>query len=108
MCGCRGANDDALNTIELKRIVHSAIRRQVATGKDRDALKFDWRRIARKAEGLLDGKGPFVTPWVEANRLLSGPYDSATKAREMMNQLKALGVDSFIFTSAEGEAVEKL
>ena len=81
---------------------------QVATGKDRDALKFDWRRIARKAEGLLDGKGPFVTPWVEANRLLSGPYDSATKAREMMNQLKALGVDSFTFTSAEGEAIEKL
>ncbi|MEC7533601.1 MAG: SPOR domain-containing protein [Pseudomonadota bacterium] len=81
---------------------------QVATGKDRDALKFDWRRSARKAEGLLDGKGPFVTPWVEANRLLSGPYDSATKAREMMNQLKALGVDSFTFTSAEGEAIEKL
>ena len=80
----------------------------MATGKDRDALKFDWRRIARKAEGLLDGKGPFVTPWVEANRLLSGPYDSATKAREMMNELKALGVDSFTFTSAEGEAIEKL
>ena len=45
---------------------------------------------------------------MEANRLLSGPYDSATKAREMMNQLKALGVDSFTFTSAEGEAIEKL
>ncbi len=81
---------------------------QVATGKDTDALGFDWRRISRKAEGKLDGKGPFVTPWGEANRLLSGPYDSATKAREMVNELKELGIDSFPFTSAAGEAIEKL
>ena len=81
---------------------------QVATGKDVSALKFDWRRIARKAEGKLDGKGPFVTPWVEANRLLSGPYDSAAKAREMVKELKELGVDCFTFTSAEGEVIEKL
>ena len=81
---------------------------QVATGKDVSALKFDWRRISRKAEGKLDGKGPFVTPWVEANRLLSGPYDSAAKAREMVKELKELGVDCFTFTSAEGEVIEKL
>lgn len=81
---------------------------QVATGKDTDALGFDWRRISRKAEGKLEGKGPFVTPWGEANRLLSGPYDSAAKAREMVKELKELGVDSFTFTSAAGEAIEKL
>jgi tetratricopeptide (TPR) repeat protein len=81
---------------------------QVATGKDTDALGFDWRRISRKAEGKLDGKGPFVTPWGEANRLLSGPFDSAAKAREMVNELKELGIDSFPFTSATGEAIEKL
>ena len=81
---------------------------QVATGKDVSALKFDWRRISRRAEGKLDGKGPFVTPWVEANRLLSGPYDSAAKAREMVKELKELGVDCFTFTSAEGEVIEKL
>ena len=81
---------------------------QVATGKDIKALAFDWRRIARKAEGKLDGKGPFVTPWVEANRLLAGPYDSAEKARDLVNELKKLGVDSFPFTSAEGEKIDKL
>lgn len=81
---------------------------QIATGKDTDALGFDWRRISRKAEGKLEGKGPFVTPWGEANRLLSGPYDSAAKAREMVKELKELGVDSFTFTSAAGEAIEKL
>ncbi len=81
---------------------------QVATGKDTKALGFDWRRIARKAGGLLDGKGPFVTPWGEANRLLSGPYDSATKAKEMVKELKELGLDSFTFTSAVGEEIEEL
>ena len=81
---------------------------QVATGKDRDALKFDWRRIARKADGSLDGKGPFITPWGEANRLLSGPYESAEKAREIVNELKRLNIDSFPFISAEGEAIDAL
>lgn len=81
---------------------------QVATGKDRSALAFDWRRIARKADGKLEGKGPFVTPWGVANRLLAGPYDSADKAREIMNDLKKMGIDSFTFDSAEGEKIDKL
>ena len=81
---------------------------QVATGRDRSALAFDWRRIARRSESLLDGKGPFVTPWGVANRLLAGPYDSAAQAREIVSKLKALDVDSFTFTSAQGEAVERL
>ena len=78
---------------------------QVATGRDRSALAFDWRRIARSADGKLDGKGPYVARWGEANRLLSGPYDSAAEAREMMNALKGLGLDSFTFSSAAGEEV---
>lgn len=81
---------------------------QVATGKDRDALKFDWRRISRNAKSLLDGKGPFVTPWVEANRLLAGPYPSAGEAREIVTQLKAMGIDAFTFASPRGQEIETL
>ncbi len=81
---------------------------QVATGKNLSALGFDWRKIAKKAEGKLDKKGPFTTPWVEANRLLAGPYDSAGAAREMVKTLKALGIDSFTFASAEGEEIKPL
>ncbi|MBX7514674.1 tetratricopeptide repeat protein [Qipengyuania sp. GH38] len=81
---------------------------QVATGRDTSALRFDWRRIARKAEGLLDGKGPFVTPWVEANRLLSGPYESRDAARDVVNRLRALEIDSFPFSSDEGQEIAKL
>ena len=81
---------------------------QVATGKDRSALKFDWRRISRKAEGALNAKGPFVAKWGEANRLLAGPYPSAAAARDAVRKLKDLGLDAFAFTSAAGEAVDPL
>lgn len=81
---------------------------QIATGKDRAALKFDWRRISRKADGALAEKGPFVTRWGEANRLLAGPYPSARAAKEMVAKLKAMGIDSFTFDSAEGETIDLL
>lgn len=78
---------------------------QVATGRDIRALGFDWRRISRSAQGELGGKGAFTAPWGEANRLLAGPYDNEAQAREVVNRLKAIGVDSFPFRSAQGEAV---
>lgn len=81
---------------------------QVATGQDRRALAFDWRRIARKAEGALEGKGPFVTPWGQANRLLAGPYPSKQAARYTVNRLNELGIDTFPFTSEDGELIEPL
>lgn len=81
---------------------------QVATGRDRVALRFDWRRIARQAEGKLDGKGPFITPWGEANRLLAGPYQDNAAAREIVNELRDLGIDTFTFASEEGQEIETL
>jgi len=81
---------------------------QVATGRDRDALAFDWRRISRKAEGALKGKGPYVAGWGATNRLLSGPYDSEAAAQQMVTSLKQIGIDSFTFSSKDGETVEKL
>ncbi|TMM48812.1 tetratricopeptide repeat protein [Qipengyuania marisflavi] len=81
---------------------------QVATGKDRAALKYDWRRIARRAAGRLDKNGPFVTPWGVSSRLLAGPFPTATAAREMVKELNALNLDSFTFTSKAGEEIEPL
>ncbi|MXP47191.1 tetratricopeptide repeat protein [Altererythrobacter luteolus] len=81
---------------------------QVATGKNVSALKFDWRRISRSAQGVLDGKNPHVTPWGQSNRLLAGPYASLKEARNTMNSLKENGVDSFTFTSPEGQEIDQL
>lgn len=78
---------------------------QVATGQDRAALKFDWRRIARKGGDLLSNANGFVASWGQTNRLLTGPFDSAREARDMVTKLKAAGVDSFTFTSSDGEQV---
>lgn len=81
---------------------------QVATGRDRSALRFDWRRFARKAPDLLGDFEPHVVTWGQANRLLAGPVDSDRAARELMNELKEQGLDSFTYTSPEGEEITVL
>ncbi len=81
---------------------------QVATGRDREALAFDWRRISRKAGDLLAGRKGYLAEWNEANRLLAGPMESRSAAQELVTALKAEEIDSFVFTSRAGEAVEPL
>ena len=79
---------------------------QIATGRDRDALAFDWRRMSRKAGDILAGKGGFVAKWGGTNRLLAGPFDSSRAANAAVTKLKEAGLDSFAFTSAQGERVD--
>ncbi|MCP5395938.1 MAG: SPOR domain-containing protein [Sphingomonadaceae bacterium] len=81
---------------------------QLATGRDRDALRFDWRRFERKAGEIIKGKGPFITPWGQANRLLAGPFASSKAASEAMSKLKEEGIETFSFTSPEGQEIEEL
>jgi len=81
---------------------------QVATGRDLDALKFDWRRLSRQAPELLGKFTPHTVPWGVANRLLAGPYASTSAARDAVNDLKSKGIDSFTYTSPEGQAIADL
>jgi len=81
---------------------------QVATGRDVSALRFDWRRFARQAPELLGEYNAYVTPWGQANRLLAGPLPSSAAARDLVNALKAKGLDSFTYTSPEGEEINKI
>ena len=81
---------------------------QIATGKDRSALRYDWRRLSRKAEGQLDENEPFVAPWGETNRMLTGPYDTLRQARAASDALNALDIDSFAFSSAQDQVIELL
>jgi len=78
---------------------------QVATGQDLAAFRFDWRRIVRGANGLLDGRDAYTAPWNQTNRLVTGPFESRTDAQQFVSELGEAGVDSFRFTSAEGEEV---
>lgn len=81
---------------------------QLATGRDKAALGFDWRRFVRKAPQVLEKMDPYVTPWGQANRLLAGPYDSTKAANAALAALKKEGLDGFVFTSEAGQAVERL
>lgn len=81
---------------------------QVATGRDVDALRFDWRRFVRQTDGLLDDIEPHVTPWGEANRLLAGPLTSREQARDLVNALAEKGIETFTYTSPEGTEIQKL
>ena len=81
---------------------------QVATGRDVAALGWDWRRVRREGGELLAGKEAYTARWGETNRLLAGPYASASAAQQAVTELKAKGLDTFAFTSSEGEAVSPL
>ena len=81
---------------------------QVATGQDTSAFRFDWRRIVRNGGDLLDDAEAFTAPWGQTNRLLTGPFDSASQAQDMVSALAGEGVDSFRYSSQEGERIQAL
>ena len=81
---------------------------QVATGQDTAAFRFDWRRIARGANGLLDDRKPFTASWGQTNRLVTGPFDSRNAAQDFVTKLGEAGVDAFRFTSENGEEVRPI
>ncbi|MDD3799452.1 MAG: SPOR domain-containing protein [Novosphingobium sp.] len=81
---------------------------QVATGRDIKALGFDWRRISRSAADVLKGKQAYTAQWGRTNRLVTGPFPSASAAQDFVTALKKAGIDAFTFTSDEGEEVTPL
>jgi len=82
---------------------------QVATGRDKRALGFDWRRILREGGNATKGKRGFVSAWGQTNRLLTGPFESEAAANAFIQQLRRAGVDGpFVWTSPAGQIVDAL
>lgn len=82
---------------------------QLATGRDKTALGFDWRRIGREAETAFRGKQPNVSAWGQSNRLLAGPFESEAAANAFLAQLRRAGVNgAFLWTSPAGQVVDRL
>lgn len=82
---------------------------QVATGRDKGALAFDWRRLIRKAPEAFRGKKAFVSDWGQTNRLLTGPFESTAAANAFLAQLRRGDIDgSFLWTSPAGQVVDDL
>ncbi len=82
---------------------------QLATGRDKAALGFDWRRMARQGEAALKGKRSFVSAWGQTNRLLTGPFESEAAANAFIAQLRRADLDgAFIWTSPAGQPVDAM
>lgn len=82
---------------------------QIATGRDKAALGFDWRRLIRKAPEAFRGKRAQVSDWGQTNRLLTGPFESTAAANAFVAQLRRADVDgSFVWTSPAGQVVDAL
>lgn len=82
---------------------------QIATGRDKDALAFDWRRMSRQAAEAFRGKKASVSDWGARNRLLAGPFPTEAAANAFMAQLRTEKVDgSFIWNSPAGQVVDQL
>lgn len=82
---------------------------QVATGRDKKALAFDWRRMAKDDAALFKGRKAFTTTWGQANRLLTGPFDTTAQANAFLGQLKKAGIGgAFAWNSPAGQVVDAL
>ena len=82
---------------------------QVATGRDKAALAFDWRRMNRQSADVFRGKQSFTSVWGQTNRLLTGPFATEAAANAFIVQLRRAEVDgAFVFNSPAGQVVDRL
>lgn len=80
---------------------------QVATGRDKNALNFDWKRMVREAPELFKGQRPHIASWGQTNRLLAGSFASQKEANAFLASLKKQGITGgFIWTSPAGQVVD--
>ena len=80
---------------------------QVATGRDRKALAFDWRRMVKDDPAVFTGRKGFTSSWGQTNRLLTGPFETEAAANTFIARLKKAGVNgSFLWTSPAGQVVD--
>lgn len=81
---------------------------QLGVGRNTGAFAFDWRKLAKQADGALDGKGPWAAKYGATNRMLAGPYPSDAAADAAIKLLKGKDIEALPFSSDEGEKVTKL
>lgn len=80
---------------------------QVATGRDKAALAFDWRRMSRESAEVFRGKQAFISAWGQTNRLLTGPFETEAAANAYIGQLRRANVTGpFLWTSPAGQVVD--
>ncbi len=81
---------------------------QIATGRDINALKYDYRRISRKQSELFSGISALTSKWGRTNRLVVGPFDNLSAAKKFESGYRKGGGDGFVWRSGNGTIVTPL
>lgn len=82
---------------------------QLAAGRDKRALGFDWRKLTREEAAVLRNRKGYTSAWGQTNRLLTGPFESEAAANAFNAQLRRAGMSgSFVWTSPAGQIVDAL
>jgi len=81
---------------------------QIATGSNLSALEYDYRRMAKKHDGLFSGNSGWTSPWGRTRRLVVGPFDDLRAAKKFESGFRKGGGDGFAWVSSKGTEVNKL
>lgn len=81
---------------------------QVATGNNRAGLPGTWRKLKAQAPKALAKQSAWVVPFRQTNRMLIGPFKSASDAREMVGDLGKEGVQATTFASDAGQEISRI
>ena len=65
-------------------------------------------RIARNADGALEGLNGHYVPFGESFILLAGPVGSKNAMDELVGKLAEKGMGALPYTSSEGQEVQRL
>src|SRR3546814_8258170 len=66
----------------------------------------EWARLKAKAPAVLARRTPYVAAASGTNRLLIGPFDSLSAARDVVNRLSGVGISTFPWTRSEEHTSE--
>lgn len=81
---------------------------QIAAAQDKSAFPAEFKRLKRKAAKPLASQTAWTAPLGRTNRLLVGPFKTEKEARDLVNELSKVEIDSYSWVSDAGETVEKL
>lgn len=80
---------------------------QIATGP-MSAHRGEYRRLSRKYPDLFKGREGWSSAWNNTGRLVVGPFEGFTPAKEWYEALKEAGGDGFVWNSAKGTKIIRL
>jgi len=80
---------------------------QIASAPD-SLVDSEYRRLKRKHGALLSDKDGYRAAMGKSNRVLVGPFASASEAKDFVGALKKNSLTAIAWTSADGQDIEKL